>query len=191
VSSRDRDQRSTVLVASARTPVGRFGGALRGLDAADLGAHAVRAVLGQLDGAVTPDHVFLGNVVQAGGGQNPARVAATRGGLSTTVPGTTLNDVCLTSMTSAGLAATLIRSGELDTALVGGFESMSRALHGVAIRQAPTYGDTTTVDLLRRDGLSCSLSLSLRPGDGRAVGPGQSRPEGVPRGPGRLRAGQP
>ncbi|OLT05565.1 acetyl-CoA acetyltransferase [Pseudonocardia sp. CNS-004] len=146
-----------VLLGAARTPVGRFSGALRDTDAVDLGAHAVRAALARAGDAV-PDQILLGNVVQAGNGQNPARVAAVRGGVPTTVPGTTLNNVCLAGMTAAGLAATLVRAGEIDVGLVGGFESMSRALHGVQVRGAAKVGDAAMVDLLVRDGLWCALS---------------------------------
>jgi acetyl-CoA C-acetyltransferase len=147
-----------VLVSAARTPVGRFGGALAGVPALDLGGLAVAGALARLDPAVPVEHVFLGNVVQAGSGQNPARVAGIRGGLPTTVPATTVNDVCLASMTSTGLAATLIGAGEIDCAVVGGFESMSRALHGVQVRQARSTGDGALVDLLVRDGLWCALT---------------------------------
>ena len=150
--------RVAVLVSAARTPVGKFGGGLAGLSALDLGGLAVAGALAGLDPAVPADHVFLGNVVQAGSGQNPARVAGIRGGVPTTVPATTVNDVCLASMTSAGLAATLIAAGEIECAVVGGFESMSRALHGVQVRQARSTGDGALVDLLVKDGLWCALT---------------------------------
>ena len=150
--------RAAVLVSASRTPVGKFGGALAGLSALDLGGLAVAGALAGLDPAVPADHVFLGNVVQAGSGQNPARVAGVRGGVPTTVPATTVNDVCLASMTGTGLAATLIAAGEIDCAVVGGFESMSRALHGVQVRQARSTGDGALVDLLVKDGLWCALT---------------------------------
>ncbi len=153
----DSGSRTPVLLSAARTPVGRFGGALRGVDAVDLGAAAVRAALERAGGAL-PDQILLGNVVQAGNGQNPARVAATRGGVPTTEPGITLNNVCLASMTSAGMAATLVRAGESDVCLVGGFESMSRAMQGVQVREATRSGDGALVDLLVRDGLWCAIS---------------------------------
>ena len=146
-----------MLVSTARTPVGRFGKALAGVAAVDLGATAVAAAVERAGGLV-PDQVLLGNVVQAGNGQNPARVAATRAGLGLAVPALTLNDVCLASMSAAGLAATLIRAGEVETAVVGGFESMSRALHGVQVRAAGKVGDGAMVDLLVHDGLWCALS---------------------------------
>ncbi|GAA5133310.1 acetyl-CoA C-acyltransferase [Pseudonocardia adelaidensis] len=153
----DPEDRRPVLLGAARTPVGRFAGALRGVDAVDLGAHAIRAAL-ERAGNPVPDQVLLGNVVQAGNGQNPARVAATRAGVPTTVPGMTLNNVCLAGLSAAGLAAALVRAGELDVGLVGGFESMSRALHGVQVRTAARVGDGAMVDLLVRDGLWCALS---------------------------------
>lgn len=149
--------RTPVLVSAARTAVGKFNGALRSASAIELGAAAVEGALEPLNGLV-PEHVFLGNVVQAGNGQNPARSAAVRGGVPPTVPATTLNNVCLASMTAASLSATLIRSGELDTALVGGFDSMSRALHGIQLRQAGVFGDGPVIDLLSKDGLWCAMS---------------------------------
>ncbi|MFV0372627.1 acetyl-CoA C-acyltransferase [Microbacterium sp.] len=151
------DPRSAVLVSAARTPMGKFGGALRDVAAVDLGAVAVREAL---DRAANPsvDQVYLANVVQAGNGQNPARSAGVRGGVARTVPATTLNDVCIASMTATGLAATQIRAGEIDSAVVGGFDSMSRALHGVQLRQAKRYGDAPLIDLLQRDGLWCALA---------------------------------
>ncbi|HEV7656643.1 MAG TPA: acetyl-CoA C-acyltransferase, partial [Mycobacteriales bacterium] len=152
------DRRAALLVSAARTPVGKFGGALADIEALDLGGLAVAGALAGLDPALPIDHVFLGNVVQAGSGQNPARVAAIRGAVPTTVPATTVNDVCLASMTSAGLAATLIEAGEIDCAVVGGFESMSRALHGVQVRRARSTGDGALVDLLVKDGLWCSVT---------------------------------
>jgi acetyl-CoA C-acetyltransferase len=115
------DARDTVLVSAVRTPTGRFNGALRDLDAVTLGATAIAAALDRVDGRLTPDRILMGNVVQAGNGQNPARAAAVRGGVPTTVPGTTLNDVCLASISSVAIAASMIRGQEIDSALVGGF----------------------------------------------------------------------
>lgn len=123
----------------------------------DLGARAVTGALETLPG-FTPDHVYLGHVVQAGSGQNPARVAAVRGGVPTTVPATTLNNVCLASMSAVSIASALIHYGEIDSAIVGGFDSMSRALHGIQLRQGPKYGNAQAIDLLNTDGLWCSLT---------------------------------
>ncbi|MFD6518079.1 acetyl-CoA C-acyltransferase [Rhodococcus sp. NPDC060176] len=152
--------RTPVLVSMARTPVGKLGGALAHLSAIDLGAAAVRSALEPFGDQISIDHTFLGNVVQAGNGQNPARIAAIRGGVPTTVPGTTINDVCLASLTATGLAASLIRAGEIGTALVGGFESMSRAPHGVQVRAAAKVGNGTLTDLLTKDGLWCAVADS-------------------------------
>lgn len=148
---------SPVLVSTARTAVGKFNGSHRHVSALDLGASAVRGSLEPLSGFI-PDQVFLGNVVQAGNGQNPARSVAVRAGLPTTVPAITLNNVCLASMSSVSLASTLINAGQISSAVVGGFDSMSRALHGIQLRQAATYGQGITVDLLETDGLWCSIS---------------------------------
>lgn len=147
-----------VLVTAARTAVGRYGGALSHMSATALGAGAVAAALAPFNGELQPDHVYLGNVVQAGNGQNPARTAAIGGGIARTVPATTLNDVCLASMTAAGLAASLIKTGEIDSALVGGFESMSRAPHAVQVRQAAATGHQQMTDLLVHDGLWCAVT---------------------------------
>jgi acetyl-CoA C-acetyltransferase len=120
------EQRDTaVLVDGARTPIGRLGRALADVDPIDLGAHAVRETLARTPG-LTPDHILLGNVVQGGSGQNPGRQAAIRGGVTRDTPGTTINDVCLASMTAVAIAAGMVREREADCVLVGGFDSMSR-----------------------------------------------------------------
>ncbi|MGW0816959.1 thiolase family protein [Streptomyces viridiviolaceus] len=146
-----------VLVAAARTPVGKFGGALGGVDAVDLGSTAITGALARA-GGVEPDYVFLGNVVQAGNGQNPARLAACRAGVPVTVPAITLNDVCLASMSAVSWAASQIKAGAIASAVVGGFDSMTRAPHGTRLRGAGKVGDATMVDLLVHDGLWCGLS---------------------------------
>lgn len=151
------DDRLPVLAAAARTPIGKFAGALAGVDALDLGAAAVAGVL---DRAVdiTPDYVYLGNVIQAGNGQNPARLAGIRGGVPVTVPAMTLNDVCLASMSAVGWGAAQIRAGVIGSAVVGGFDSMSRAPHAVSIRNAAKVGNAGLTDLLMHDGLWCGIA---------------------------------
>lgn len=151
------DPTAPVLVSAARTPFGRFNGALSGVDSLDLGATAVSAAI-ERAGGIVPDRVLLGNVVQSGNGQNPARIAATRAGIPMTVPAITLNDVCLASMSAVSLAGALIRTEQISTAVVGGFDSMSRALHGVQVRAARKTGDGVLIDLLMRDGLWCALT---------------------------------
>lgn len=150
-----RDRRP-VLVSMARTPIGRYTGALKGKTPIELGATAISAAMDTVEGT-DPDHIYLGNVLQGGNGQNPARQAATAAGIPLTVPATTLNDVCLASMSATGIAASLIRHEEIDTAVVGGFDSMSRALHGLQVRQASTLGDGHATDLLIHDGLWCAI----------------------------------
>jgi acetyl-CoA C-acetyltransferase len=151
------DRTKPVLVDGARTPIGRFRGALADVPAVELGAHAVRAALSRCPGLV-PDYAILGNVLQAANGQNPGRQAAVRGGLPRDVPGTTLNDVCLSSMSAVAVAASMLREGEAQCVLVGGFDSMSGAPHAVHMRGARASGDTRLVDVMIHDGLWCQLS---------------------------------
>jgi acetyl-CoA C-acetyltransferase len=146
-----------VLVDGARTPIGRFRGALADIPAVELGAHAVRAALSRCLG-LAPDYAILGNVLQAANGQNPGRQAALRAGLPREVPGTTLNDVCLSSMSAVALAASMLREGEARCVLVGGFESMSGAPHAVHMRGADASGEARLVDVMIHDGLWCQLS---------------------------------
>jgi acetyl-CoA C-acetyltransferase len=146
-----------VLVDGARAPIGRFQGALAGIPAVELGAHAVRATLARCPG-LAPDYAILGNVLQAANGQNPGRQAALRGGVPRDVPGITLNDVCLSSMTAVALAATMVREREADCVLVGGFDSMSGAPHAVHVRGAARTGDARLIDVMTNDGLWCQLS---------------------------------
>jgi acetyl-CoA C-acetyltransferase len=154
------DPRMTpVLVGGARTPVGRFRGALSEVPAVELGAHAVRAALDRCAG-LSPDYVALGNVLQAGNGQNPGRRAAILGGVARDVPGITLNDVCLASMSSVALAAGMIRSGEASCVLVGGFDSMTGAPHAVHVRNGDAAGDRKLIDVMQHDGLWCGIAGS-------------------------------
>jgi acetyl-CoA C-acetyltransferase len=105
-----------------------------------------------------PDYAILGNVLQAANGQNPGRQAALRGGVPRDVPGITLNDVCLSSMTAVALAASMLREREAECILVGGFDSMSGAPHAVRVRGAARTGDARLVDVMVHDGLWCQLS---------------------------------
>jgi acetyl-CoA C-acetyltransferase len=146
-----------VLVDGARTPIGRFRGALSGVAPVELGAHAVRATLARAPG-LDPDYAAFGNVLQAANGQNPGRQAAISGGMRRDVPGITLNDVCLASMSSVALAVAMVREGEAGTVLVGGFDSMTRAPHAVRLRGMPKMGDAPLVDVMVHDGLYCSIA---------------------------------
>jgi acetyl-CoA C-acetyltransferase len=154
------DPRTTpVLAGGARTPVGRFRGALSDVPAVELGAHAVRAALERCPG-LRPDYVAMGNVLQAANGQNPGRRAAILGGVARDVPGITLNDVCLASMSSVAVAAGMIRAGEASCVLVGGFDSMTGAPHAVHVRNGAATGDRNMIDVMQHDGLWCGIAGS-------------------------------
>ncbi len=146
---------SSVLVAGARTPIGKFRGSLAGLSAADLGGIAIAAALAKA-GVSGSDvqYVIMGQVLTAGAGQIPARQAAVAGGIPMTVPALTINKVCLSGLDAIALADQLIRSGAFDVIVAGGQESMSRAPHMLENSRSGTkYGDTVLRDHLAYDGL--------------------------------------
>jgi acetyl-CoA C-acetyltransferase len=149
-------ERPAFLLGGARTPVGRYQGALAAYSAVELGGFAVAAARECIRG-VEPQLAVFGNVLQGGSGQNPARQAAVRGGVATTVPALTLNDVCLASMSAVALAATHVSTGRIDVALVGGFESMSNAPHLARVRRVGRPGDIALVDMMVVDGLHCAI----------------------------------
>lgn len=144
------------IVAAQRTPIGKFGGALAPVPAVQLGAVAIKAALaksGLLQKAV--DQVLMGNVVQAGSGQNPARQAAIAAGIDQVVPAITINDVCASGLSSINLGASLIQSGQADVIVAGGMESMSRAPYLLQrAREGYRFGDGKLVDALQKDGLN-------------------------------------
>ncbi|MDQ6692106.1 MAG: acetyl-CoA C-acyltransferase, partial [Candidatus Dormibacteraeota bacterium] len=118
----------SVIVAGARTPIGRFGGGLSRMPAVELGGVAIRHAV--LRSGVRPDdvqYVIMGQVLQAGAGQITARQAAVLGGLPIEVPALTINKVCLSGLSAIALADQLIRAGEIEVAVAGGMESMSQA----------------------------------------------------------------
>lgn len=117
------------IVGAKRTPIGKFGGALASKTAAMLGGFAIEGALNQAQLPVEAqvDQVFMGNVLQAGSGQNPARQASQLAGLGDSVPAVTMNDVCGSGLTSVNLAAAMIQSGQADIMVAGGMESMSNA----------------------------------------------------------------
>jgi acetyl-CoA C-acetyltransferase len=145
----------TVIVAGARTPIGRFGGALGDLRAVDLGGIAIRAALERA--GVEPaavDYVIMGQVLQAGAGQIAARQAAIQAGVPREVPALTINKVCLSGINAIALADQLIRAGEVDTVVAGGMESMSQAPYLVPdARFGARMGNTELVDSMVHDGL--------------------------------------
>ena len=145
----------SVIVAGARTPIGRLLGAFKDLNAAELGAVAIR---GALDKAgVTGDqvdYVVMGQVIQAGAGQNPARWASTKAGIPMTVPSMTINKVCLSGLNAIALADQLIRAGECEVVVAGGMESMTQAPHFLPrSREGVKFGDVSLVDSMAHDAL--------------------------------------
>jgi acetyl-CoA C-acetyltransferase len=145
-----------VILSAVRTPIGRFQGALSAIPAPKLGAIAVKAAVERagLENPEEIDEVLLGNVVQAGEGQAPARQAAIFAGLPASVSATTLNKVCGSGLKSAMLAAQAIRAGDGHLYVAGGFESMSRAPYLVNGRGGELrYGHTQLTDALLHDGL--------------------------------------
>ncbi|MGH2689913.1 MAG: beta-ketoacyl synthase N-terminal-like domain-containing protein, partial [Actinomycetota bacterium] len=114
----------TVIVAGARTPIGRFQGALAAMDAQQLGGAAIAGALERAGMAGEQvDHVVMGQVLQAGQGQITARQAAVAGGIPMTVPCLTVNKVCLSGLNAIALADQMIRAGEVETVVAGGMES--------------------------------------------------------------------
>lgn len=143
-----------VIVSAARTPIGSFLGSLSSLTAVQLGSAAIKGVLEKinLDPSLVQE-VYMGNVVQAGLGQAPARQAALGAGLLDNVPCTTVNKVCASGMKAVMNAAQTIALGEADVVVAGGMESMSNIPHYVHMRNGKKFGPTTMEDGMQKDGL--------------------------------------
>lgn len=151
---------SNVIVAGARTPIGRLLGGLKDLGAADLGGIAIRGALEKagLSGDQV-DYVIMGQVIQAGAGQNAARSAAFKGGIPSVVPAVTINKVCLSGINAIALADQLIRAGEHEIVVAGGMESMTNAPHLLPkSREGFKYGDVALVDSMAYDALYDQLT---------------------------------
>src|SRR3954464_5866481 len=146
----------SVLVAGARTPIGRLLGSLKDFSGVDLGGLAIKAALERA--GITGDqvqYVIMGQVLQAGAGQIPSRQAAVKAGIPMTVPSLTINKVCLSGLDAIALADQLIRAGEFDIVVAGGMESMSNAPHLLpGLRRGVKYGDAGIVDSMALDGLT-------------------------------------
>ncbi|MDQ0368885.1 acetyl-CoA C-acetyltransferase [Catenuloplanes indicus] len=157
----------SVIVGGARTPMGRLLGNLKDLPATKLGGVAIRAALerGGVDPAAV-QYVIMGQVLQAGAGQIPARQAAVEAGIPMSVPALTINKVCLSGLDAIALADQLIRAGEYDVVVAGGMESMTNAPHLLTgQRQGYKYGDVVLKDHMALDGLTdawdcCSMGES-------------------------------
>ncbi|MDM4720493.1 acetyl-CoA C-acetyltransferase [Micromonospora sp. WMMA1363] len=169
---------ASVIVSGARTPMGRLLGNLKDLSATKLGGVAIKAALERA--GVTPDqvqYVIMGQVLQAGAGQIPARQAAVEAGIPMSVPALTINKVCLSGLDAIALADQLIRAGEFDVVVAGGMESMTNAPHLLlGQRGGYKYGDVVIKDHMALDGLSdawdcCSMGESTeRHGTTRGIG---------------------
>jgi acetyl-CoA C-acetyltransferase len=149
-----------VIVKARRTPFGKFGGALAGFSAVELGAHVIKALLADtptLDPA-SLDEVLMGIVVNAGTGQIPSRQAAAQAGLPRAVKSLTINKVCASGMKAVGLAAQSIRAGDTQMAIAGGMESMSNTPYLMPkARWGARMGDAPLVDAMIHDGLWCAF----------------------------------
>ena len=145
----------TVIVAGARTPIGRLLGGLKSQTAADLGGVAIKGALEKA--GVTGeqvDYLIMGQVILAGAGQNPARTAGLLAGLPASVPSITVNKVCLSGLNAIATADQMIRAGEADIIVAGGMESMTNAPHVLPkSREGFKYGDVSLVDSMAYDAL--------------------------------------
>ncbi|HEX2771794.1 MAG TPA: acetyl-CoA C-acyltransferase, partial [Micromonosporaceae bacterium] len=146
---------ASVIVNGARTPMGRLLGNLKDIPATGLGGFAIKAALDRA--SVAPEqvqYVIMGQVLQAGAGQIPARQAAVEAGIPMSVPALTINKVCLSGLDAIALADQLIRAGEVDIVVAGGMESMTNAPHlMMGQRTGYKYGDVTIKDHMALDGL--------------------------------------
>jgi len=148
-----------VIVAGARTPIGKLSGAFAGFTAMDLGGFAIAEALKRA--GLTPDqvdYVLMGQVILAGQGQITARQAAVKGGIPMTVPANTINKVCLSGLNTIYLADQMIRAGDAEIVVAGGMESMTQAPHLLpGARAGFRLGDATLVDSMMYDGLTDSF----------------------------------
>jgi acetyl-CoA C-acetyltransferase len=143
-----------VIVSAARTPVGSFNGALSSLPASDLGKVAIEAAIARAGiTAADVDEVILGQVLQAGTGQGPARQAAVKAGIPVESPAWSLNQLCGSGLRAVALAAQQIATGDAKIVVAGGQESMSQAPHAQQLRNGQKMGDLTFVDTMIKDGL--------------------------------------
>jgi acetyl-CoA C-acetyltransferase len=154
-------QSEVVIVGAARTPIGRYGGALRTVHPAELGAVAAKAALDRAGLAADQiEEVLLGHGRQAGSGPNPARQVGTRAGIPDNVPAQTINKACASGMQTIATGAQAIMLGEAGIVLAGGIESMSRMPYLVDAEDARwghKMGNFTLVDAMYRDGFTCSV----------------------------------
>jgi len=147
--------KEVVIVSAVRTPIGSFLGGLSSIPATRLGASAIKGALEKI--GLDPkevQEVYMGNVLQAGNGQAPARQAAMFAGLGHDVPCTTVNKVCASGMKAVSMAAQAIRAGDADVIVAGGMENMSQTPHYLSMRNGTKLGNATLIDGLVNDGLT-------------------------------------
>ncbi|OON72011.1 acetyl-CoA C-acetyltransferase [Streptomyces tsukubensis] len=152
----DTQRTTSVIVAGARTPMGRLLGSLKSFSGSDLGGFAIKAALDRAGVAGDQvEYVIMGQVLQAGAGQIPARQAAVKAGIPMSVPALTVNKVCLSGLDAIALADQLIRAGEFDVVVAGGQESMTNAPHLLPkSREGYKYGAVEMLDSMAYDGLT-------------------------------------
>jgi acetyl-CoA C-acetyltransferase len=150
----------TVILGAARTPFGKLGGSLSGLDATDLGGTAIAAALERAEvGPEQVEKVVMGQVLQAGQGQIPSRQAQIKGGIPKEVPSETVNKVCASGIRAVGMIDAAVRAGDLDTGVAGGMESMSSAPYLLPdARFGYRMGDAKAIDAMINDGLKNPFS---------------------------------
>ena len=146
---------TSVIVSGARTPIGRLLGGLKGFSAAELGGFAIQGALEKAGvSGDQVDYIIMGQVIQAGAGQNPARMAGVKAGIPMSVPSITINKVCLSGVNAIAMADQLIRAGEHEIIVAGGMESMTNAPHFLPkSREGTKFGDATLVDSMAYDAL--------------------------------------
>ena len=143
-----------VIVSAARTPVGSFNGALSALPASELGAAAISAAVERAGIAMSDvDEVILGQVLQAGAGQGPARQAAIKAGVPQESPAWSLNQLCGSGLRAVALGMQQIATGDAKIVVAGGQESMSQSPHAAHLRTGQKMGDLGFVDTMIKDGL--------------------------------------
>ena len=147
--------KEVVIVSAVRTPMGSFGGCLSSISATKLGSAAIKGAIEKagIDSRIV-NEVFMGNVLQAGEGQAPARQAAMGAGLSEKVPCTTVNKVCASGMKAIHLGRNAIAVGEAEIVVAGGMENMSLVPHYMAGRRGSKFGDIKVKDGMLVDGLT-------------------------------------
>jgi acetyl-CoA C-acetyltransferase len=149
----------SVIVSAVRTPFGKLGGGLKDYEATELGAHAIKAGLDRI--GLEPnelEYVIMGQVLQGGAGQAPARQAAIGAGIPIEVPADTINKVCASSIRAVEIADSMIRAGDVEVVVTGGMESMTNAPYALKkARFGYKLGDGTLIDLMTHDGLTSSF----------------------------------